>query len=69
MDSLREMMSKMPGEHVRGVTYKWLDIPCATQSNAIKADIYLPSEGKAPYPVIMPFTVVSIFGDKGNLAK
>lgn len=27
MDSLREMMSKMPRVNTQGVTYKWLDIP------------------------------------------
>ncbi|HDG9792415.1 TPA: alpha/beta hydrolase [Raoultella planticola] len=67
MDSLREMMSKMPRVNTQGVTYKWLDIPYATQSNAQKLDIYLPGEGKAPYPVIIAIHGGGfIFGDKGT---
>ncbi|HIH4731147.1 TPA: carboxylesterase family protein [Raoultella planticola] len=39
----------------------------ATQSNAQKLDIYLPSEGKAPYPVIIAIHGGGfIFGDKGT---
>jgi acetyl esterase/lipase len=53
MDSLREIMSKMPPVNTHGVTQKWLDVPYANQSNAQKLDIYLPNKGKAPYPVIV----------------
>jgi len=33
--------------------YKWLDIPYANMSASQKLDIYLPFEGKGPYPVIV----------------
>ena len=41
--------------------YKWLDIPYANVSASQKLDIYLPYEGKGPYPVI-----VSIHGGGYN---
>jgi acetyl esterase/lipase len=35
-----------------GVTRKWLDMAYATASPAQKLDIYLPNQGKGPFPVI-----------------
>jgi acetyl esterase/lipase len=32
---------------------KWLDVPYATQSARQRLDIYLPDEGKGPFPVIV----------------
>ncbi|MGX2949908.1 alpha/beta hydrolase fold domain-containing protein [Ursidibacter sp. B-7004-1] len=53
LDSLREVMSKLPPINTHGVTQIWRDVPYAHQSDAQKLDIYLPNNGKAPYPVVI----------------
>jgi acetyl esterase/lipase len=39
--------------NIQGVTRKWLNVPYATKSSAEKLDIYLPSSGNGPFPVIV----------------
>ncbi|MTD25890.1 alpha/beta hydrolase fold domain-containing protein [Erwinia sp. J316] len=61
------MMSKMPPVNTQGAISKWLDVPYANQSDAQKLDIYLPTEGKAPYPAIIAIHGGGfVFGDKGT---
>lgn len=54
LDSLHEVMSKMPPINTHGATRYWHDIPYATQSAAQKLDIYLPNTpSEKPYPVVI----------------
>ena len=54
LDSLREMMAKMPPINTQGVKRFWRDVPYAGQSEAQKMDIYLPNgNAEGPYPVIL----------------
>lgn len=49
----REPGRPQPGVlDTHGVTHKWLNLAYATASTAQKLDIYLPSEGQGPFPVI-----------------
>ena len=46
---------------------KYLDIPYAALSSAQKLDIYLPEEGRGPFPVIVAIHGGAwMFGDKGD---
>ncbi|NPV90766.1 MAG: alpha/beta hydrolase [Firmicutes bacterium] len=52
------------------VKQKWLDVPYADRSEAEKLDIYLPSQGQGPFPVIVSIHGGAfMYGDKadGNL--
>jgi acetyl esterase/lipase len=43
----------IPTADVSHIRRKWLDIACANTSQAQKLDLYLPEEGKGPFPVIV----------------
>lgn len=46
---------------------KWLDVPYANVSEAQKLDIYLPNEGKDPFPIIVSIHGGAfMFGDKAD---
>jgi acetyl esterase/lipase len=50
------------------ITRKWFDLPYAKYSDAQKLDIYLPNEGKGPFPVIATLHGGDwMFGDKGDI--
>jgi acetyl esterase/lipase len=42
-----------PPADVSHIARKWLDLPYATLSPAQQLDIYLPSEGNGPFPVVL----------------
>ncbi|BCD49492.1 alpha/beta hydrolase [Helicobacter suis] len=53
--------------NLEGVGHKYLNIAYANQSSAQKLDIYLPKQGKAPYPVILAIHGGGFaFGDKNS---
>lgn len=49
MDEVLDLQ-QMGSSHLKR---KWLDVPYADHSNAQKLDIYIPTAGKEPYPVIV----------------
>ncbi|MZP30466.1 alpha/beta hydrolase fold domain-containing protein [Heliobacterium undosum] len=57
-------MEKANTAHIK---QKWLDVPYANLSDAQKLDIYLPNEGKGPFPVILSIHGGGfMFGDKAD---
>ncbi len=64
-DYLNQIFNSRDGINVAPVQHKWLDVPYATLSPAEKLDIYLPNEGKGPFPIIVAIHGGSfIKGDK-----
>lgn len=49
----REKMTKIPLADTSFISRKYLDIPYANASLSQMLDIYLPEEGKGPFPVIL----------------
>ncbi len=62
------MAAELPPANTQGTDRKWLDVPYATESASQKLDIYLPKEGKGPFPVILAIHGGAFYtGDKGNM--
>ena len=60
--------SQPPGKaNTDNIKTKWIDVPYAAVSSAQKLDIYMPNEGKGPFPVIISIHGGAfMFGDKGD---
>lgn len=59
---------QIPMANTAGIKKKMLDIPYASISSAQKLDIYLPDEGKGPFPVIIQIHGGAFrMGDKGDV--
>ncbi len=57
-------MGKANTDHIN---HKWLDIPYVPNATAQKMDIYLPNDGKGPFPVIVSIHGGAFkFGDKAD---
>lgn len=64
-DYLDQIFNSREGVNVAIVQRKWLDVPYANLSPNEKLDIYLPNEGKGPFPIIVAIHGGSfIKGDK-----
>lgn len=54
--------------NTQGTNRLWLDVPYASESASQKMDIYLPKEGKGPFPVILAIHGGGFSGgDKGTM--
>jgi acetyl esterase/lipase len=48
-----EALIQIPPADVSHVRRKWLDLPYAGRSSAQKLDVYLPSDGSGPFPIVL----------------
>ena len=53
ISSFLHAIAQAPAADISRIKNKWLDIPYANKSASEKLDIYLPDEGKGPFPVII----------------
>lgn len=61
-------LAQIPPLNTEGIERKFLDIPYASVSPSQKLDIYLPNEGKGPFPVIVSIHGGAfMMGDKGDM--
>jgi len=61
------LMAQGAGVNPESITRKWMDIPYANESQFQKLDVYLPEEGKGPFPVILSIHGGAFkAGDKGD---
>lgn len=66
--SVSVALAAIPPANTQGTDRKWLDVPYAAESSAQKMDIYLPKEGKGPFPVILAIHGGGFAsGDKGTM--
>ena len=63
-----EALIQIPPADVSHIRRKWLDLPYASRSPAQKLDIYLPSDGNGPFPIVLHIHGGAFFiGDKCDI--
>jgi len=68
MTIVDDALIPVPPADVSHISRKWLDLPYTDLSPAQKLDIYLPKEGKGPFPVILYIHGGAFaLGDKRNI--